>query len=354
MNAARQSRSSAFTLLEILVVIAVVAVLLALLIPAVLKALALSQRAQCQNKLHQLGIALNNYHNTEGCFPPGLISTDSNVCNADTTGFTLLLPYLERDTTRQIYHSDQPWFHPSNYQAVATEVPMFYCPANRARGQTDLRMIGKQWGFDLPPVAATCDYAFCKGANAALNRDWTRIPLEVRGVFNVRPPEEPVSGVRHIDIVDGESSTLAMGDAAGGSKRYLVRDLSNPGYPVFNSFIGSTVPIEQSWSAAGVTDPNHPYYGSVFAVTAQYGLLPDPRDEPMNRTQVTPTVCSGDPRGDNHLGHDTVSGFRSQHHGGCNFLLCDGSVHFILETINADVYRALSTYAGGEVIIAQW
>ena len=339
-----------FTLIELLVVIGIIAVLVGLLLPAIQKVRETASKAKCQNNLHQFGVALHLYHNDREGFPPGMLSSQARVTDADATGFTCLLPYLEGDTTYRLYHFDKPWFDRSNYDAVGISIPFFFCPSNRSGGFIELDAIAAQWNTQLPPRAACTDYAFCKGANAALTLDWNSTPVEVRGAFDIRPLDGRRIGVRMAEIRDGTSSTIAMGDAAGGSSRYLARDLRRPDQPVINVLTGVPSPLDQSWGAAGAGDPSHPFYGSVFAVTAQYGLAPDPRDEPMNRRPGTPTVASGDPIGDNSRGRDWVSGFRSQHTGGCNFLFCDGSVHFLHESISPATYRALSTIAGDEVI----
>jgi prepilin-type N-terminal cleavage/methylation domain-containing protein/prepilin-type processing-associated H-X9-DG protein len=359
--AARPRSRPGFTLIELLVVLAIIAVLMGLLLPAVQKVREAGNRLSCQNNLKQLGLALHGFHDANGFLPPGLL-TETIIQDSFHTGFTYLLPFVEQDNILLLYRFDKQWYDTTNYAAVEQQVPVFYCPSNRSRGTMDLTPYMQQWGCAMPPFVGCSDYVLCKGANAGLYYDPTLVPLQVRGLFNVAQPAPwsmvargqtlwtPGFQVRMTDITDGLSSTFAIGEGTGGNPLYLIADVNNPTQPATEPFVNGPAVADQGWGTASLGDTVHPWYAGIFAVTAQYGLAPDPADEPMNRRPVTPTVYGTDSSGYNASGRDHVSGFRSLHTQGCNFLFADGSVHFIPQSIDPGVYRALSTYAGGEVV----
>jgi prepilin-type N-terminal cleavage/methylation domain-containing protein/prepilin-type processing-associated H-X9-DG protein len=344
-------RRAAFTLVELLVVIAIIAVLIGLLLPAVQKVREAASRSKCSNNLKQFGLALHSYHDANKGFPAGLTTWGGNTATTDceASGFTRLLPFFEQDNLYKIYHFEEPWFNLPNYQAVGTEVKMFFCPSNRDSGKLDLGPMSVQWGYSLPPFAACVDYAFCRGATGTLTQQHQLVPREVRGLFDVRSHDTSPAVWKITDIVDGSSNTIALGEAAAGTPGLLVRDVFNPSQPAIDFSTGLPAIIEQSWGAAGVTDWGHPYFGSVLFTSAQYGLAPNPYDETINQQLLTPTVDGYDPYGDNRALNDRISGMRSRHSGGAYALFADGSVRFVSVTILGETFRALTTMAGGEV-----
>ncbi len=269
----------------------------------------------------------------------------------EATGFAYLLPYLEADNTLVGYDIKQVWWwnngtqNNGNQFAVMQALPVFLCPSNGIP-LLDATIYGE--GASLPTVFGNSDYALCRGANASLHWNWTKLPLEVRGVFNIERDGVTDARVRIVDISDGTSSTLAIGDATSGS----------PFIKVMNPNTGATDPaalLIQPWGAANfgpvAAGWKNNYYGSVFAVTAQFGQLSPPGATPMNLNPAQCTAVAGDLTGNNSGNpKDLISGFRSLHPGGCNFLFCDGSVRFILDNINLVAYQGLSTYAGGETV----
>ena len=360
---AQRRAPTAFTLLELLVVLAIVGVLMALLLPAVQKAREAAGRARCQSNLRQIGLALHSFHDINGFLPPGMI-TESDLQDCYHTGFTYMLPFLEQDNTYRLYQFDRQWYDPENYTAVEQQVLVFYCPSNRSSGVMDLTPVILQWGgAGMPPYVGACDYILCKGANAYLGTDASRIPTEARGLFNETrfsthfPPSGggvyvvvPRQAVRFGHISDGLSTTMAVGEGAGGTPYYYVADINNLSQPTLEPFVYGPAKMEQGWGAASMGDMQHPWYAGILGVTAQIGFGPIPLDEPMNRRPGMPTILAGEAPRSTVTGGDLVSGFRSMHVVGCNFLFADGSVHFLPQSIDPAVYRALSTYAGGEVV----
>ena len=141
-----------FTLIELLVVIAIIAVLIALLLPAVQQAREAARRSACKNNLKQIGLALHNYHNAYGSFPPAFVP-DAEGHPAHSWR-VLLLPYVDGEELYSLYRFDEPWNGPHNSK-LADKIPSVYrCPSF---GSVELA------GFSRLSSRCCCWYLFSGG-----------------------------------------------------------------------------------------------------------------------------------------------------------------------------------------------
>ena len=121
----RSSGKHGFTLVELLVVLAIIAILVGLLLPAVQAAREAARRVQCKNNLHQIGLALHNYHGAFRRFPP------QRTRNGFHGWAIFTLPYIENQNVREAYRMTYRWSSPQNAEAVYAMVPTFQCPTSR-------------------------------------------------------------------------------------------------------------------------------------------------------------------------------------------------------------------------------
>jgi prepilin-type N-terminal cleavage/methylation domain-containing protein/prepilin-type processing-associated H-X9-DG protein len=356
----RRVQLRGFTLVELLVVIAIIGILVALLLPAIQAAREAARRSECINNLKQYGIALHNYHGSNKSFPPGWylqgpLPTDAYYANANTR----LLPYFEETSLHGLYDQKKEWYN-QKPEVGSTVVPMFRCPS--ASGPNPYQHAGLKQilGNSRNSVFGLTDYAYCKGASNIFCLDLSGlqfgnmnqifkpgpIPLSVRGPFDM------AFGASIRQITDGTSKTIAIGDASGDPRWQVCG--KEQGCTVADEPDGSGE-IPYGWFPWIAGQPNSTeYYGKVIVTSLFAGTV-----DRMNKNPVTGTyIHSADLKNKNPAiscrdskngGQNAISNYRSDHPGGCNFLMCDGSVAFLNESIDMLTYQARSTIAGEEV-----
>jgi len=325
-----------FTLIELLVVIAIIAVLIALLLPAVQAAREAARRAQCVNNLKQIGLGLYNYESSNGSYPMGDYTYDKNCVQQAHTLFTFILPHVEQGAAFNSINFAFPAGGNDalgnsggliNSTALLSRVNSYICPS-------DFRQIP----YTIPTQsnnaysqssyagsAGTLDiFRWYYGCTAGAGYAGANIEILANGAFS------KLSVFRIADITDGTSNTLFVGETS--------RFLNDPDQ-VFNEWDRG---LWFSSAQAGVTRPQGLAL-SIPKLNAQM-LIPDP---PSSTTDLNPGLWVN-PQSQNF----GQFGFRSNHPGGVNFLLGDGSVRFLKATINPLTYMAVSTRAYGEVVSA--
>ena len=189
-----------FTLIELLVVIAIIAVLIGLLLPAVQKVREAAARMQCANNLHQLGLALQNYHDVYGSFPPGQVRAPYAWWTVNHGWAVFILPYLEQQSLYDAYHWDQALAAQANQGVVARPLKNFCCPSTSEQDRYDTK------GGLLPSYggkAACGDYAPTWYVDPALTTG------DSQGVL------APNCMTKLTDITDGTSNTILLTEDAG-------------------------------------------------------------------------------------------------------------------------------------------
>ena len=185
-----------FTLVELLVVIAIIGMLVALLLPAVQAARAAGRRAQCQNNLRQLGLAVTSYETAFQVFPPGVTAAADNFQEGTQSGLAFLLPYIEQQSLHDTIDFSASWRLGENVKVAQIRIETYLCPTSPST-----------LAFDGGVPGAVSDYAFSKGPLAYLCSK----PLPQLGMFDVN------SKIQRAHVKDGLSNTFAMGEAASSA-----------------------------------------------------------------------------------------------------------------------------------------
>lgn len=321
----------AFTLVELLVVIAIIGILIALLLPAIQAAREAARRMQCSNNLKQFGLALHNYHSTFNMLPRSI----------DVNGFSIharILPYIEQGSfAERIDYSIPVWGNKSapsteHYDVMSFPASILVCPTeseSRVRNHT----------YPAVYESYSTNYVFCYGTG--INHFWTQLngsdgPFRCQTIAT-SPLGSSQGFTSFATLTAGTSNVMAASETLFGYETVPTsltkKDWQRTAF--LDKQLGGAQANIDLVALAESTAPTVVHRGGPWLSGRTYAT--------GFTSYYTPNYAAPDCwiRGDSNYYLA-----RSNHTGGVNLAMNDGSVHFESDTVDLAVWRTKSTADG--------
>jgi len=351
MQMSDSSKHRGFTLIELLVVIAIIGVLIALLLPAVQSAREAARRAQCTNNLKQIGLGAHNYAGTYGSLPPMMMDNKAGAEGNWGTAWTgSILGNLEMVPLFNALNFSLLMTDPPNTTVGYTSVATYLCPSEDQKTRP-------------APSWAPMNYAGNAGGPGSIST-WSGpiVPATNRYYNN-----ENIAPVGFESITDGTSNTAMFsehlfGIGTGGTNGALVPrndrrakralfvlgttftpdDTVNGGanalafYQACKNIPGTTASngtrnVGAHWllgHVAGLPNTNYTHFGT------------------PNMPRCTPSNSNDTTWGGSYVSAPPTS----NHSGGVNVGMADGSVRFVKDTVSPQTWWGIGSRNGGETV----
>ncbi|MDZ4779070.1 MAG: DUF1559 domain-containing protein [Planctomycetia bacterium] len=294
----------AVTLVELLVVIAIIGMLVAILLPAIQNSREAARKAQCQNHLRQVALAIENHHAAFRRFPAGGFEVPQGI-GPDSTSWSFLaalLPRIERNDLHRAGGVPKKTLRESGI--AAHSIALYRCPSDGFSTSGPTSDAGNLEGFDV----GLTNYKAVMGAN--WGADGSQRMEEIGTAW--RNP----SRTNSFDGLEDGDGPMFRADHEKPRGQNHIRDGTSTTF-----LLGEALPEEDHFTS-------WPYANNVYSTCAM----------PPNLAVESPHWWPN------------AQGFRSEHPGGLFFAMCDGSVRWVNESIELRLYRQLATIQGGEPI----